>query len=794
MNKAKLMKIRDTVSKMSLSEKVRIVSGADFWNTESIARLKIPSIAMADGPHGLRKEQKKGGGNLLDSYPSTCFPTASLLACSFDRDLIKSVAAAIATEATSRDISLVLGPGINIKRSPLCGRNFEYYSEDPYLSGELGAAFVEGIQANGVGACVKHFALNNQETKRFVSNSCVDRRAMEEIYLEAFRKVVEQSSPAAVMTSYNMVNNEYVGESRFLLTQKLRDEWGFEGITISDWGAVNNRVAALEAGLDIEMPGKTSDTTADILSAIRSRKLSINSLNEAVTRIIYTIDEVVRDKKIVSMIDYEVHHLLARRAAASSIVLIKNDDALLPFNDEQPFTVVGYYAKHHRYQGTGSSRVNPTKVTSFLDELDEVGVEYIFEEGYNSDGTTNDLMINNARKAIETTGRAIIVCALPDTYECEGFDRVNMRFPDGMLKLIDQLVDCSDNIVVVLMSGAPVELPFEPRVKGILCCYLGGQAIGSALADIITGRVTPGGKLPESWPKRLSDVPCYSYYNSDRRNAEYREGIYVGYRFYDTIGISPLFCFGHGLSYTQFKYDELKLDRTTISEWSRIGLSFKIENTGDVKGSETVQLYIARKGQNYKELKEFHKVFLLPHENRYIEFTLSPRDFTYFNTNTSRQELESGTYQILIGSSSRDIRLTAEVVVDSRRNQQKPTYIDHEQAISLPDEKFYEMLGFEPVEPMWRPLTQNSTVFELSHTITGRLIVASLKNAYFSSLPKNIDDATRLMFEESLEDMPLRALCALSSGMLSKNTVIALVHFANHHFIRGLYRLLKGRR
>ena len=794
MNKAKLMRIRDTVSKMSLSEKIRLCSGADFWNTEQISRLNIPSISMADGPHGLRKEQKKGGGNLGKSYPSTCFPTASLLACSFDRDLMYSVGEAIAKEASSRDISILLGPGMNIKRSPLCGRNFEYFSEDPYLSGELGTAFVKGLQENGVGACIKHFALNNQETKRFVSNSCVDPRAMEEIYLEAFRKIVEQAAPVAVMTSYNMVNNEYVSESNLLLQEKLRNEWGFEGITISDWGAVNNRVAALGAGLDLEMPGKTSDTSVDILSAIRSRKLSVERLNEAVTRILYTIDELQREKKVIGEVDYEMHHLLARRAAASSIVLMKNEGNLLPFDDTEPIAVIGYYAKVHRYQGTGSSRVNPTKNISFLDELDALGVNYIFEEGYNADGTTNDHIIDSARIAVKSTGRAIVFAALPDSYESEGYDRINMRLPDGMLKLIDQLSAETDNIAVVLMTGAPVELPFEPRIKSILGGYLGGQAIGSALADVVTGRITPGGKLPESWPKRLSDVPCYTYYNKERNNAEYREGIYVGYRFYDTIGIPPLFCFGHGLSYTNFRYSQLEVDRTTISEWGRIKLSLKVENTGDVKGSETVQVYIGKKSFQYKELKEFKKIFLLPKENRIVDFTLSSRDFTYYNTTTKRFEMESGTYQILIGSSSQDIRLIFDIEVDSRRNQPKPEYFDHEQAISLPDDKFYEIIGFVPKEPSWRPLTLNSTIFELGHTIEGRLIVSNLKNAYFAALPKDIDEATHQMFEESLNNMPLRALCALSGGALSKNTAIALVHFANHHHIRGLFRLLKRKR
>ncbi|MCL1829854.1 MAG: glycoside hydrolase family 3 C-terminal domain-containing protein [Oscillospiraceae bacterium] len=796
MNKARLMKIREIVGKMSLTEKARICSGADFWNTEALVRLGIPSISMADGPHGLRKEIKKGGGNLGESYPSTCFPTAALLACSFDRELLNAVGLAIGAECSSRDISLLLGPGMNIKRSPLCGRNFEYFSEDPYLSGELAVSYVNGVQSNGVGACVKHFALNNQESKRFISNSCVDRKAMEEIYLEAFRKVVEQAQPRAVMTSYNMVNNEYVSESKQLLQKKLREEWGFSGITISDWGGINNRVAAVEAGLDIEMPGKTSDTTSEIIAAVRSKKLSTDALNQSVIRILYTIDELVRDKKIISEIDYEIHHILARRAAASSIVLMKNNEALLPFDDNQPFTVIGYYAKHHRIQGIGSSRVNPTKVVSLLDELDSFKIPYEFSLGYNADGTTNDMLIDTARKAIEATGRAIVVVALPDSYESEGFDRVNMRFPDGMLKLIDQLIVSCDNIAVVLMSGSPVELPFEDRVKSILCCYLGGQAIGPALADVITGRVTPGGKLPESWPKRLSDVPCYSYFSqsSSNKNAEYREGIYVGYRFYDTIGIAPLFCFGHGISYTEFLYDQLVIDRDTINEWTRVRLSLKVENIGSVKGSETVQLYIGKKGEKYKQLKGFQKVYLLPGENRFITFNLSPRDFTYYNTETERQELETGSYEIYLASSSRDIRLTTEVMVEPRRSISKPEYINHEQAISLPDQTFYDMLGFVPVEPNWRPLTLNSTVFELSHTIGGRLIASNLKNAYFSTLPADTDEATKRMFEESLNDMPIRALSALSGGMLPKNTAIALVHFANHRLISGLIRLIRSKR
>ena len=792
MNKARLVKIKDIVKQMSLSEKARVCSGADFWHTEAVEQLSIPSVMMADGPHGLRKEVKNDGGNLGDSYAATCFPTASLLACSFDRSLVREVGEAIAREAASQGVSIILGPGVNIKRSPLCGRNFEYFSEDPCLSGELGAAWVKGAQSQGVGACVKHYLANNQENRRFISNSCVDRRALEEIYLEAFRRVVEVE-PYALMTSYNMVNNEYVGESELLLTQKLREEWGFGGLIVSDWGAVNDRVSALRAGLDLEMPGKTSDTTKEIIAAVRGRRLSPEKLDDAVSRILYAVSECENERAVGISVDYKAHDMLAARAAGDSIVLMKNEDTLLPFADGKPFAVIGHAAKEARYQGTGSSRINPTKLSSVTDELDKRGVSYIYAKGCNSDGTTNDMLVAEARQATEETGRAVIFIALPDTYESEGFDRENMRLPDGTLKLMDQLAAACEHLAVVLMLGSPVELPFENRVKSILTCYLGGQAVGVAIADIITGRINPSGKLPESWPRKLTDVPCSPYYNKGKKNAEYREGIYVGYRFYDAIKLDPMFCFGHGLSYTSFHYDQLALDRSVISERGRMGLSVRVKNTGECPGAEVIQIYIAEKNGRIKQLKAFQKISLFPDENRIVHFNLTWRDFSYFNTNTERFELNSGEYTILVGSSSRDIRLTADISVESRRNRAIPEYIAPEQVKDLSDEQFYALIGYVPEEPGWKPLTLNSTLFELSHTVEGRLISRSIRNAYYSKIPKNIDPATRKMFELSIDDLPVRAICSLSGGELTKNTAVALVHFANHRLLRGIYRLLYKR-
>ncbi|MCL2538767.1 MAG: glycoside hydrolase family 3 C-terminal domain-containing protein [Oscillospiraceae bacterium] len=794
MNKARLAKVRDVVGRLSLSEKARLCSGADFWNTEAVKRLGIPSISMSDGPHGLRKEKKREGGNSADSYPSTCFPTASLLACSFDRDLLHEIGEAIAREALSRGVSIVLGPGVNIKRSPLCGRNFEYYSEDPCLAGELGAAWVEGVQSAGVGACVKHYAANNQETRRFVSNSCVDARALQEIYLEVFRRVVEQAKPYAVMTSYNMLNNEYVGESEYLIKHKLREEWGFSGITISDWGAVNDRVTALGAGLDLEMPGKTSDTTTEIIAAIRGRRLTREQLDESVARILLVVEQCERSRMASSAVDYEAHDKLARRAAAESMVLLKNEAGLLPFDDGKPFALIGHFAKESRYQGTGSSRINPAKLTSMVDELESRGVPFIFSEGFNADGSTNDILVGKARRAAEEAGRAVIVAALPDVYEGEGFDRENMRLPDGILKLIDSLASACDNIAVALMLGAPVELPFEARVKSLLTCYLGGQAVGPALSEIVTGRVSPGGKLPETWPRTLLDTPCNAYYNKGKKHAEYREGVFVGYRYYDAAEVEPMFAFGHGLSYTAFEYSRLKAERTEISERGRISFSMLIKNTGPCAGAEVIQVYVARKGSFFKQLKAFKKVHLFDGESRMVDFTLAARDFCYFNTNTDRFEMESGLYTVMAGSGSRDIRLSFDVKAESRRNRVVPEYIEPKQAKDLPDKQFYELLGFIPKEPDWRPLTLNSTLFEFSHTVEGRLIVRHLKNSYFASLPKNTDEATMKMFERSLDDLPMRALSAMSGGMLTKNTAIALVHFANHRLLRGVFRLLVKRK
>lgn len=789
MNKAQEMRHRETVAKMTLAEKARLCSGKDAWHTEQLEKYGIEGIFMSDGPHGLRIETDD---TVVDQHskPATCFPAASALACSFDRDLAREVGEALGAEAAAEGLDLVLGPGVNIKRSPLCGRNFEYFSEDPYLAGEMAAAQIVGIQSTGVGACIKHYAANSQENRRLVSDSTLDNRALHEIYLEAFRIAVQKARPYAVMSAYNQVNGEYAGESEYLIEEVLRGRFGFDGAVISDWSAVCDRVQGIRAGLDLEMPGKASGTTRLIIDAVKSGELDEKKLDDCVVRLLALEARCKDAHKLRRPVDFDLHHELVRRAAAESAVLLKNDNNLLPFADGKPFAVIGAFATAPRYQGAGSSRVNATRVSGVLDELDALGVEHLYAQGYNADGSTNPTLLAEAKEAAEKAGRAVIFVGLPEQYESEGYDREDMSMPDGMLRLIDAVLSVCPKTAVYLMLGAPVLLPFADRAPAILCGYLGGQAAGQAAADVVTGRICPGGRLAESWPQKQADVPCARYYGKNRKLAEYREGVYVGYRYYIPAGVRPLYAFGHGLSYTRIEIDGISCDRKTLGAGEKAVLTFRVRNAGKRDGYAVPQVYIARRDDPYRVLRCFEKVHLFAGESRILKVELDADSFAFHDGQRDRRFIEMGDHTVMVGYASDDIAGSVDITVWAAEGEEMPAYITPQQATDLPDEEFYALLGRVPQEPPRTPYTMNSTVGELRQRTAGKIFYSAL-SSYLIPKDADLESPVTKQLVQSLDNTPIRSVCAMSRGILSRSKAMAVVELANRKVLRGLYYVIK---
>ena len=653
--------LKELISQMTLEEKAGMCSGLDFWHLKGVERLGIPSVMVSDGPHGLRKQDDKADHlGINDSIKAVCFPPAVLSACSFDRELLETLGETVGDEAQATDLSVVLGPAVNIKRSPLCGRNFEYYSEDPYLAGESAAAFIKGVQSRHVGTSIKHFAANNQEFNRMSASSEVDERTMREIYLPAFETAVKKSQPHTVMCSYNKINGTYASENPWLLTEVLRDEWGFEGYVMSDWGAVNDRVEGLKAGLELEMPASGGITDKEIVKAVQDGTLDEAVLNQAVERILNIIFEYTDNRK-EQPLTLEKDHEIAQKVAEESIVLLKNEEAILPLKENEHVAFIGGFVKHPRYQGGGSSHVNSFKVTSAWDAL--VGKEHItYAEGFSAETDVYDEKL--AAEAIEIArqaDKAIIFAGLPESFESEGYDRKHMHLPECQNKLIAEITKVQPNTIVVLHNGAAVEMPWVNEVKGLVEAYLGGQAVGQAIVNILYGMVNPSGKLAETFPIKLEDNPSYLNFG-DGDKVEYNEGVFVGYRYYDKKKMDVAFPFGYGLSYTTFEYSNIKTDKETLTEGDNLQVSVDVTNTGDRFGKEIVQLYVADKTEAVrrpeKELKGFEKVALNPGETKTVTFTLDKRSFAWYNTDIHDWYAASGAYEILIAASSREVRLT----------------------------------------------------------------------------------------------------------------------------------------
>jgi beta-glucosidase len=744
---------RQLVAKMTLEEKALLLSGDGWWKTHPIERLQIPSICMTDGPHGLRKVQ---GGGLSTSVPATCFPTASALASSWDTELIREVGMALAEESQASDVQILLGPGINMKRSPLGGRNFEYFSEDPILAGKMAAAYIQGVQSQGVGTSLKHFAANNQEFERMATNSNLDERTLHEIYLPAFEMAVREAQPWSVMAAYNLVNGIHAAENSLLLNEILRDNWGFRGFAVSDWGAVHDRVKGVNAGLHLEMPGSGDYNRNKIVAAVQAGEILPATLDKVVAELLAVILEAKNHHRPGVMFDVSQHDTLARKAAGESLVLLKNAGNLLPLNlgETKTIAVIGAFAKRPRYQGAGSSQVNPTKVSTAYDELvklvgQEVAIRYA--EGYTDEGTTTDDLVAESVEQAKGAQVAVVFAGLPDVFESEGFDRDSLDLPAAHNRIIEAVSAVQPNVAIVLMNGSAVTMPWANQVKAIVEAWLGGQAGGGAIVDALTGKINPSGKLSETFPERLEDTPAYPDFPARHKEANYGEGIFIGYRYYDTRKVAPMFPFGFGLSYTTFSYSDLQVNATEIKDTERATVTVKVKNTGRVTGREVAQLYIHEQRSSVvrpeKELKAFAKVELQPAEETVISFQLEKRDFAFYDVSSHEWAVNPGKFDILVGGSSRDLPLkrTVEMVTIQKggyrltRDSLLKEFVNHPTG-----KKFYSEL----VEAFG--LGNPGEQLEVDANLTPEEIMTKTKS----------DMAVKAF----LDDMPVYKVCAFSEG------------------------------
>lgn len=788
---------------MTLQEKIALCSGGDFYATKAFEQYGIPAITLTDGPHGLRKPAAAADQlGINRSVPATCFPTASLTACSWDRELLREMGGAIGEEALQQGVDVVLGPGVNLKRNPLCGRSFEYFSEDPYLAGELAASWIEGLQGRGVGASLKHFAGNNQENERMSSDSLIDERTLRELYLPAFEKAVKHARPATVMCAYNKLNGVYCSDNAFLLRAILREEWGFEGVIVTDWGALNDRVEAFEAGLDLEMPTSQGCFDEIVLAAIRAGALSEHRLNESVDRLLDLAFTAAANRRANFHADTEGHHRLAQRLAANSAVLLKNEGHLLPIPKDRKIALIGALAKEPRYQGAGSSHINPTKLASAIDGFEALGLDFTHYPGYPLQGPADEALMAEAVAGARNSDVAVIFAGLPEEYESEGFDRTSLTMPDSHNALIARVVEVNPNTVVVLAGGAPVEMPWLPMVRAVLNLYLAGQAGGLAAAELLAGVVNPCGKLAESYPLRYADVPSAGFYETGGKQAQYREGLYVGYRYYDKARKEVLFPFGHGLSYTSFAYSDLVLSHTELDAPHALKVSVMIRNAGGVDGAEIVQVYVGELdpavGRPERELKEFAKVFLEAGEAQPVSFTLDARAFAIYDPAARDWVVPGGVYRISVGASSRDIRLQAEVRVQGRPARSAAREVPrwyHDLNGPVTQSDFEALLG-RKIEPVQAPRKGDYTLACSFQDMQASFIIRQVIKSIEATVGKGLggvdySNPTFKLIMASSTGTPLKNLSQLSPGSMSRQLTTGLVHLANGRYLQALITLAK---
>lgn len=783
------MIIDETINSLTLEEKAAFLQGWSTWTSYEKKNSGIPVCFLSDGPHGLRKQAGTGDHlGLNASIPATCFPTAATMANSWDEALGEELGRALGREAAANGVNVLLGPGLNMKRSPLCGRNFEYFSEDPYLAGKMAAAYIRGIQENSVAACPKHFAVNSQELRRMAMDSVVDERTLREIYLTGFEIAVKEGKPRSIMSSYNKVNGTYANENAHLLKEILRDDWGFDGFVVTDWGADNDHALGVKNGSNLVMPAPGPDAAIGLVNAVKEGRVSEADLDERLKelfRVLVSADEAM--KKAPKSFDKDAHHALARKCAEQSIVLLEND-GILPLDRNAVVGIIGDFARNPRYQGAGSSMVNPTRLDNLYDCLRAAGVSIAgYAQGFDRRKPNPDQkLIDEAVRVAEAAPVVLLCVGLDEIAESEGMDRSNMELSKGQRELIEAVCKVNRNVVLVLSGGSPFVIPgsFRAAIHG----YLGGQAGAGAMADALLGKVNPSGKLNETWPLQLEDTPACAYFPSKERTAEYREGLYIGYRYYDTANIPVRYPFGHGLSYTTFLYSDIRAEKDRVT--------FTIANAGVRDGAEVAQVYVSCKDGNVfrpkKELKGFAKVFLKAGESRTVSVSLDDKAFRYFNVKTNRWEVESGIYTISVASDAAHVRLSANIRVEGTNAPAPygalPGY-ESGRITRISEVEYRDLLGHPIPDGHWGgELTRNDAICQLHYAKAGaaRLVYKILTHMKEKSEAKGIPDLNILF----VYNMPFRALAKMSGGLMSDRMVDDVVLLVNGHFWRGLGRLI----
>lgn len=761
-------KITELISKMTLEEKAGLCSGADFWHTKGIERLGIPSVMVSDGPHGLRKQENEADHlGINDSIKAVCFPAGCATASSFDRNLLEELGEIIGNECQAENISTILGPAMNIKRSPLCGRNFEYYSEDPLVSSEMASAFVRGVQSKSVGTSPKHFMANNQEYHRMTSSSEMDERTMREIYLASFENMVKKEKPWTIMNSYNKLNGTYLCENKEMLSDILRDEWGFDGYVMTDWGAMNERVEALKAGCNLEMPASGGKTDKEIVDAVRSGELDEAVLDQRCEEFLNIIFRYMENRDANAVFDREKDHGKARHIEEECIVLLKNEDSILPLSPEQKTAFIGKYAAAPRFQGGGSSHINSFKTESALDALDAAdGIKkenIVYAQGYDDlEDKTDEALLREAAEAAKSAETAVIFAGLPDSFESEGYDRTHMQMPQCQITLIEEVAKVQPNTVVVLHNGTPVEMPWIDKVKAVVEVYLGGQAVGGATVNVLYGNTNPSGHLAETFPIRVQDTPCHLTYGGEHDKSVYSEGVFVGYRYYASKEMNVLFPFGHGLSYTTFSYSNLTVEKERIRESETLRVSVDVTNTGNRFGKEVVQLYVAPKNSTVirpvRELRAFEKTGIAPGETKTVTFLLDSRSYAYWSTEIHDWHVESGEYEIQIGKNAQDIALSRTIYVKSEHTIPKVFTLNSTLGEILADPK-------------------GKAVFELA--MSG-MAGAEAQEAEAQALEGDGEAISAEMMAAMMEAMPLRQMISFVPGV-TKEALTSLVKILNEN-------------
>ena len=784
------MKNAEIIAKLNLEQKCALLSGAGTFTTRGYQKAGVPAITLSDGPNGVRKQAGAADHlGLNPSVPATCFPTAATVACSWDPALGEEIGRAMGAEAAAQEVSVLLGPGLNTKRSPLCGRNFEYFSEDPYLSGKMAAAYVRGIQSEGIAACPKHFAANSQELRRMASDSVLDERTLRELYLTGFEIVVKESAPKTIMSSYNLVNGTYANENAHLLQEILRKDWGFTGAVVTDWGGSNDHALGVKNGSTLEMPAPGGDAVRELLAAVQSGKITEADVDARLDELLtLVLDTSAAVQKHSRSFDADAHHALARRAAAESTVLLQND-GILPLAADTKVAILGDFAETPRYQGAGSSAVNSIKVDTVLENLAQSGLQVLgFASGFDRRGRADAAKEAEAVALAKQADVAVLFLGLDEIKESEGLDRTDMKLADNQIALLKAVQQANPNTVVVLNAGSSLETPWLTHCRAVVYGALGGQAGAGAVLDVLTGKLNPCGKLAETWANRYEDTPAKDNFAGAGRTVQYREGLYVGYRYYQTAGVPVAFPFGHGLSYTSFAYSDLKA--------SADGVTLTVTNTGTRAGMEIVQLYVAKPDAKIfrpaQELKGFAKVPLRPGESRTVAIPLDDKAFRYWNTQTNRWEVEAGQYELRVGASSADIRLTAAVDIagtdapDPYAGKTLPHYRTGS-VQNVPDAEWETLLGHAIPQDKIK-IDRNMTLGELNHSRSplGWLIWAVLTALLNASYKKGKPDLN-ILFQYN---MPLRALAKMTGGAISMGMVDGIVMELQGFWVIGLVRVI----